>query len=201
MTERESIPDNDDAYWSRDIALGEARIGRESSMVRMRLHVSEERYGGREELYPLTYKSGDRTYVHGRPYILEPEIRLTIDLYPTPTQDGAVGKVASSAWEGLRHRAIGNAQAWSYPADHLLVLWECYLFDAVRQREPLGDEALQLVWTGFEQALRDRFPDAKRIATPSWEDIYERPAWQQFLAGQEYEPFSPGCFVKELLGR
>ncbi|MGH2530923.1 MAG: hypothetical protein ACRDJW_01335 [Thermomicrobiales bacterium] len=198
MTEREPIIDNDDAYWGHDVVLGEARIGRETSTVRMHLHVSDEPYYLREELLPLRHKSGDRAYVHGRPYVLEPEIRLTVDLYPTPTQDGAVGTVASSEWEGMRHREIGNAQAWYYPADHLLVLWECYLFDFARQKEPIGDTALRLVWTGFEETLLNRFPDAARIATPSWEDIYERPAWQQFLAGRGYEPFSPGCFVKKL---
>jgi hypothetical protein len=78
------------------------------------------------------------------------------------------------------------------------MLWECYLNDVVRQENPLTDQALATVWTGFEGLLRGRFPTAERIATPSWEDRYERPAWQQFLGGQGYEPFTPSCFVKDL---
>jgi hypothetical protein len=198
MRERGAIPDNEDDYWSADLAIGEARIGREISAVRLRLRVSDEPYRGRGELYPLAHKSGRRTYVHGRPYILEPAITLSVGLYPTPTETGAIGEVIDATWEGMRHREIGNAQAWYYPADRLLVLWEAYLHDFVRQAEPLGDAALATVWAGFEGALRDRFPHAQRIATPSWEDLYARPAWQQFLAGQGYAPFAPGCFVKDL---
>jgi hypothetical protein len=56
---------------------------------------------------------------------------------------------------------------------------------------------LTTVWSGFERVLTRWFPQAERIATPSWEDLYERPAWQQFLAGQGYEPFTPGCFAKQ----
>jgi hypothetical protein len=48
--------------------------------------------------------------------------------------------------------------------------------------------------------LLDRFPEAERIATPSWEDLYEKPSWQQFLAGRGYESFVPGCFVRDLTG-
>ena len=121
-------------------------------------------------------------------------ITLSIGLYPTPTESGTIGEVVDSTWEGIRHREIGTAQAWWYPADRVLMLWECYLNDDVRQEDPLTEQVLVMVWTGFEGALRDRF------ATPSWEDLYERPAWQQFLAGQGFEPFTPGCFVKELAG-
>jgi len=49
-------------------------------------------------------------------------------------------------------------------------------------------------WTGFERVLLDRF-DATRITT-TWEPIYERAAWQAFLEGHGYRPFTPATFVK-----
>ena len=42
-----------------------------------------------------------------------------------------------------QQREIGQAQAWYYPADHLLVLWECFLEDPFRQDEPTADELLR----------------------------------------------------------
>ena len=167
-------------------------------MVRLRWHQAEERIRGREELVPLQHKTGPRLYVHARPYVLEPSISLTVDLYPTLAETGAVGEVVGSEWEGMRHREIGQAQAWYYPLDRLLVLWECYLLDAYRREDPVGDPALAGVWRGFEGELLGRFPKAQRIATPAWEDLYERPAWHAFLTRQGYEPAAPGVFVKGL---
>jgi hypothetical protein len=130
--------------------------------------------------------------------VLEPDITLTIGVFPTPTDRGVIGKVERSDWEGMRHREIGNAQAWYYPGDRLVVLWECYLNDWCRQENPVTDPALSTVWAGFEGLVRDRFAEAARIVTPSWEDLYEKVDWQQFLAGQGYEPVSPKAFGKEL---
>lgn len=45
--------------------------------------------------------------------------------------------------------------------------------------------------------LRARFP-AERLVTPSWEDLYEKGAWQQFLGSQGYAPVGPKAFGKEL---
>ena len=200
MREHESFSIIEDDYWVDDLAIGQARIGTETSTVRLRLHAAEECYYGRAagELIPLTHPEGVATYIHAQPYVLEPAITFSIDLFPTPTETGAIGEVVDSGWAGMRHRDIGTAQAWWYPADRVVVLWECVLDDAVRQDDPNGDGVLATVWTGFERALLDRFPAARRVATPSWEDLYERPAWQQFLGGQGYEPFTPGCFVKDL---
>ncbi len=198
--ERTMNEDNEDDYWTHDLLLGEARIGRETSSVRLKLHASEEPYRSRAaaDIVRLTHPIGLATYVHAKPYILEPEITLTIGLFPTSSETRAIGTVERSEWEGMRHRDIGNAQAWYYPADHLLVLWECYLADWCRQENPLTDQALLTLWTGFEGLLRDRFPDAARIVTPSWEDLYEKVDWQQFLGSQGYEPVGPKAFGKAL---
>ncbi len=204
MTEREPpLRADEDEYWQHDLAIGEAPIGGETSTVRLRLHASEERYHGRGggELIALAHPEGVATYVHAQPYVLEPAITLSIDISPTSTRAGVIGEVVGSDWAGMRHRDIGDAQAWWYPADRVLMLWECFLNDQVRQADPLRDDVLAVVWTGIERVLLDRFPAARRVATPSWEELYERPAWQQFLGGQGYQPFSLGCFVKDVLGR
>jgi hypothetical protein len=196
MHEREPIMIEDDAYWSHDLVLGEARVGDELSLVRGKVHVSDEAYRDQHTLFPLTHAQGERTYVQAWSYILEPTTTLTVDLIPSPTTASAIGEVTDAAWTGLQPRRLGTAQAWAYPADRLLVLWECVLDDWVRQDSPLTDPVLTTVWTGFERVLIRWFPGAERIATPSWEDLYERPAWQQFLAGQSYTPLTPGWFVK-----
>jgi hypothetical protein len=200
VTERELRSDNEDDYWTHDLLLGEAPIGRETSLVRLKLHVSEEPYRSRAaaDIVPLAHPVGLATYLHAKPYILEPAITLTIGVFPTPTDQGVIGEVEGSEREGMRHREIGNAQAWYYPADRLLVLWECFLTDWCRQENPLSDRALLTVWTSFENVLRDRFPTATRIVTPSWEDLYEKVDWQQFLGSQGYEPVGPKAFGKDL---
>lgn len=198
MTEREQPPQ--DEYWTADLALGEARVGRETALVRLRLHRSAERYHRREgaEFVPLAAPAGVRHYVHAQPYLLEPRITLAVGVYPAPTTQDAIGEVVSATWEGMRHRALGQAQAWHYPADRLLVLWECYLLDPWRHADPTQDPLQALLWQGFERVLVERFPHADRIVTPSWENLYARPAWQAFLGGQGYAPVGHGVFGKPL---
>jgi hypothetical protein len=201
MTERERGRHREpDPYWTDDALLGEVPLPDGPALVRLRAHHAVEPYHGRNvaELVPLAHPVGERGYVHARPYVLEPEITLTVGLFPAPRGSGAVGEVVDAAWEGMRHVEIGQAQGWHYPADRVLVLWECYLFDRWRSADPLHDPALAAVWRGFEDHLLDRFPGAARIATPSWEDIYERPAWQAFLSQHDYAPATPGAFVKHL---
>jgi hypothetical protein len=191
VTEREEPP-----YWQEDIALGEGRFYRgEPYGIRMRLHTTTERYGGRDELVPLTHPGGERVYVHGKPYILVPDITLTIGLYERPEDAGAVGEVTDAEWSGMRHEDIGQAQAWYYPADRLIVLWECYADDRHRGEDPARDETLTTLWTGFEDWLSDRFPEAARIVT-TWEDIFDRQQWQAFLTSRGYAQESPAAFGK-----
>jgi hypothetical protein len=201
MRERDTIPDNDDRYWTDDLLLGEIPLWGETSTVRLRLHVSEEPYRSRAaaDIVPLAHPSGLATYVHGRPYVHEPEISLTVGLYPMPSEAGTIGEVLGADWVGMRQREIGNAQAWYYPGDRLLVLWEMYLHDWCRRENPVTDPALATVWTGFERVLVERFPQTQRIVTPSWEDLYAKVDWQQFLAGQGYQPHGPRAFARELM--
>ena len=193
MTEREPLAD---PYWTEDRLLGEARLPEGPSLVRLRLHQAEEAIPDRPSLVPLAHPNGSRLYVHAQPYILEPDIALTIDLQPAAPGPGVLGTVVDAAWEGMRHIAIGQAQAWFYPADRLLMLWECYLRDPWRQADPLDDPALGALWHGFEAELWRRFPTIERLATPAWDAIYPRPAWQAFLIQQRHAPATAAVFRK-----
>ncbi len=196
MTEREQ---EIDPYWQEDIAIGEALVQRQEHTIRMRIHTSEERYSGGETIYKLTHPRGSKDYVMAKPYILVPEITLTIATYPQPSQEGAIGEVLDSEWQGMKHQDIGNSQAWYYREDKVLVLWECDIFEWARQdKEPAENEVLKTVWTGFERWLLERFKATERLVTPSWEPVYENEAWQRFLITQGYTPFAKEAFIKEI---
>lgn len=195
MTEHE--PDHD-PYWQAHVRLGESHLHGERTGIWLRLHHETERFRSGEELIPLQFKNAQRLYVHAQPYILVPEIFLTVDIDPRATGPGPVGEVVESNWEGMSQRQIGNAQAWQYPDDRLLMLWECFLNPHYRQRDPLQDPTLKLVWTGFERVLLERFPTTERLATPAWEDLYQRDVWQEFLRQQDYQPFERAAFAKEV---
>lgn len=189
MVEREEDP-----YWQLDLAIGEGHFYRDQLFtIRLRLHTSEEKFRDHQDLVPLVHKTGQRTYVLARPYILEPEITLTLGVYPKPTEQGAIAEVVGSDWVGFRHRDIGNAQAWYYPADRLLMVWECYLFEWCYQEDPRTDENLKALWTGFERHLLGQFPGTQQIVTPAWEDIYQRALWQEFLILHGYRPLTKGA--------
>ncbi len=93
---------HDDDYWQHDTPLFvgtfSAYYRNEPRMVQGKLSVSEERYSwGYDEIIPLRERAGTRYYVHMRPYVLEPELFLTVGLYPKPKHyaDQVVNKVTS----------------------------------------------------------------------------------------------------------
>jgi hypothetical protein len=188
-----------DPYWQEDLAIGESRFYRgETYSIRLRLHTATERYSARHEIVPLSQPTTTRTYVHGKPYILVPDVSLTVGLYPRPDAGGAIGEVSGSDWIGMRHQDIGQLQAWYYPTDHLLVLWECYPEERYRTSDdPRQDATLAALWSGCEGWLRSRFPEAQQLVT-TWEDVYDRPRWQAFLEEQGYRPVAPAAFAKDL---
>ena len=71
--------------------------------------------------------------------------------------------------EGFRDVHIGNAQAWYYSEDSIIVLWERFLYSFLRDLPLRKDTNMMLLWTSFEQWLLNRYPEAERIATP-WAD-------------------------------
>jgi hypothetical protein len=92
----------------------------------------------------------------------------------------------------MRHREVSHAQAWLYPQERTLVLWECLLEDWYRRKEdPRTDENLRAAWLGFEGFLLRHLPQqVERIATPSWDPLHnhqDRKAWPQFLEDLGYK--------------
>src|SRR5437867_4383242 len=90
-----------DPYWTDDTSLFEGSFRythNAPTTVRARVHVDEERYrleAADLESSLIAYKTGTRSYVHLKPYVLEPEITLTVGLYPS-AKDQAVGEVLDS---------------------------------------------------------------------------------------------------------
>ncbi len=186
-----------DDYWTHNKVLGDGVVDGERALIRLKLHHSQERYFHREELFPIAAAPGTRTYFHAKPYILIPNMTLTFAPYRTPTPDGSIGEVINTDVTKLKPREIGNAQAWYYPTEKALVLWECFLEAPYRQPDPRADSLQTLVWQGFEHTLLHQLPEATRIYS-TFEPLYERPVFTQFLESQGYQLCSPVAFVKEL---
>lgn len=178
-------------FWHRDEPIGEGRFYDEQAIIRLKAHISQEHYHRSEgaEIVPIQERSGTRIYVMARPYILEPDYRISIGLYQQPTQEGPIGEVTSADWVGMRQREVGQAQAWLYPQERTLVLWECFLEDWYRKEDPRTDENLKAIWLGFERFLLRHLPrQVDRIATTSWEPMYDQDgqAWPDFLEAIGY---------------
>jgi hypothetical protein len=188
-------------FWQFDEAIGEGLFYGETSTIRLKAHISEEQYHRvieLDEIIPVQAKIGTRIYVLAKPYILEPDYRISIGLYPQIMQQAAVGEVVSSDWIGMRHREVGQAQAWLYPEERALMLWECFLEERYRQEDPRTDETLHNLWRGFEGFLLGHLPNVEEITTPSWEPIYDadREVWPQFLEGVGYRRIGEWAFGK-----
>lgn len=191
----------EEPFWQFDEEIGEGQFFGEQTAIRLKAHVSAERYhhtNEHDEIVPLATKSGCRVYVLAKPYILEADYRISMGLYSQPDEQGAIGEVVGSGWVGMRQREVGQAQAWFYPEARTLVLWECFLEHWYRGEDPRTDETLGTLWKGFEEFLLRQFPDARRIASPSWEPIYEddREAWPGFLEARGYERVDERAFGK-----
>lgn len=194
MNEKQDIS-HELPYFGHDELIGDVVLAGEPYGLRLKLHESDERFRNHRELFPLREPTGTRRYFHAKPYVLEPEITLTVDLFPGSRQDDAIGEVTGSTWQGMRHQEVGQAQAWYYPADRTLMIWECYLVDPYRESELQRDMSQRVLWSGFERMLLAGLPETERIVT-TWEDIYPRPDWQAFLEHHGYTPFGPATFSK-----
>ncbi len=78
------VPHNDD-FWIHDTPLFVGKFPyyhNEPRMVQTRIHLSDEKFWyEKHEIIPLKMKPGDtgkRTYVMMHPYILEPEVFMTV---------------------------------------------------------------------------------------------------------------------------
>ena len=85
---------------------------------------------------------------------------------------------------------LGMAQAYYYPEDHALVIWECDVFHRTKHtEEDLGEGAFFVIlWQRFESMLRERFPATKLIVTPGWDPGYSSEDWRAFLTRLGYGP-------------
>ncbi len=187
-----------DSYWNLDRELGDGLIQGEVYTIRARIHTALEPYRAHEELLPLRQRTGQRLYIQAQSYILVPDFTLTVALQPPPLSRAGIGRVVDSEWEGMRHWKLGQAQVWGYPIDRVAVLWECYLEEWCRAQDPEGDPNLTVVWAGLERLITEQLPGLERIATPSWEDLYELDRWQEFLRAQGYQRLSERAFGKEI---
>lgn len=200
MTEREQPQEQPD-YWNVDQAIGEVTLWRDQHYtLRLKAHIADELYRqpARDEIIPLKHRQGVRTYVHAKPYVLVPDITLGIQLFPTPDPTGAVGEVASSTWEGMRHEELGNCQGWFYLEDRSIVLWEALLLERYRMPDLAQDSNTTALWEGFEQFLTERFPSARLIATTYDDPEYETQQYQEFLQRLGYSRLNPQAFGKTL---
>ena len=204
-------PQHNDDFWTHDAPLFIGTFPsyrNDPRMVQARLHVSEETFRyGKHEIVPLTMQPGEigkRTYVMMHPYVLEPDLFMAVGLYPKPKyyadQEDAIGEVLSTQAKGMRQQQIGNAQAWYYPQEKLIVLWECFLDARLRNGTSLTDDLyMQKLWSSFEHWLAKQFPEATRIVTPFNDPIAETiDEYQTFLRSLGYEPVAKAAFGKTL---
>jgi predicted nucleic acid-binding protein len=195
--------DAEGPFWQFDEIIGEGPFFNEQTAIRLMAHISAEHYyrsTDLDELVPVQSKYGSRVYVLARPYILKPDYRLTVNLYPQPDERDVIGEVASADWVGMHRHVVGQAQAWHYPEDRTLILWECFLEDWCRKEEPVTDDALRAAWLGFEAFLTRHLSIVERIVTPSWEPLYtaDELAWPAFLQSVGYKRIGPRAFAKGL---
>ncbi len=201
-------PQHNDDFWTHDAPLFVGTFPsyrNDPRMVQARLHVTNEQYfGAASEIVPLKTHKGTCTYIMMQPYVLEPELFMTVGLYAKPKhyadQDDAIGETLSTQVKGMRQQQIGNAQAWYYPQDKVNVLWECFLDARVRNVTSLTEDLyMQKLWSSFEHWLAKQFPEATRIATPFNDPIAKSiEEYQTFLRSLGYEPVAKAAFGKAI---
>jgi hypothetical protein len=206
VKERRAIIEDD--FWPERTPLFTAQFPsyyREPQQVHGRFHIGEEHYtSARQEIIPLREKMGQRTYVKMQLYVREPKLTVTIGVYDPPKhyadQDSVIGKlIGRPTVQGFRERQVGDAQAWYYPADKTIVLWECFFDDRFRQPNLAEDTNMQTLWGSFEKDLITKFPQAATIATPFNDPIARsREEYQAFLKTLDYSPFVQGTFGKRI---
>ena len=190
-------------YWTLDTSLftGTFRyFGEDPVSVRSKVHTEQERYTRsdvNQEITPIAVTQGRRTYLHLRPFVLIPDIVLTIGLYQQPQSGGAVGEVINSQERKMKEVEIGNVQAWSYP-DGTLVLWECFLHDFVRVGALEDDANMAMLWRSVETFLAGQFPQSTQIATTAFDPMFETDEYQQFLAALGYVPVAKAAWSKAI---
>jgi hypothetical protein len=200
--------EHNDGYYTQDAPLFVGKFPHyqnEPRMIQGKLYVSDERYYTSlvSEIVPLQRREGNQYYVHMKPYVLEPQLFMNVGMYPKPKQYAdqpeAIGEVLKTEVRGMRQHELGNAQAWYYPEEKTIVVWEC-LFERGFRKHPFStDMNMQGLWKAFENWLIKQFPKATKIATPFNDPIAESiEEYQTFLKLLGYHPIAEAAFGKKL---
>jgi hypothetical protein len=198
----------EDTYWQEDVKLFEGvfRYFHNNKtprpvQVRGKIHSSQERYVDVDfEIVPITTPKGERIYVNVHPYVEEPNVVLTIGIPPHSYADSnAIGQVQNARVEGLRPIKLGNIQAWYYPSDTTIVLWECFLDRSFHDDIPLMKNInMRHLWEQTEKHLHAKFPQAERIVTPFSDPLFKTEEYQSFLRSLDYELVAKAAYGKLL---
>jgi hypothetical protein len=186
-------------YWTHDTSLftGTFRFfGEEPVLVRGKLHLAEEPYNKTDadlKIVPISQKTGQCTYIRLKAFVLVPDISLIVGLYPQPKQlhdqEPAIGEIVGTTEQTqMKEQEIGDGQAWYYPIDQTIVVWECGFYPHFEEVALPHDPNMQDLWTGFEIFLTQHFHQAKQISTPYADPRYDTLAYQHFLAALNYVP-------------
>lgn len=171
----DAVSHEPDPYWTDDGELTTVRLGRAHHRVHIRSHQERERYGGvgSETVFALS-APGERTYLQSRLYFHAPP-------------------------ESTREQRLADGQAWYYPAEAAIVLWELVPASPWWQpdEDPREDFLLRTLWLAYERFLTARFPQAARLLT-TWEDQFSRTDWQGFLTTLGYQQTAPAGFTKAI---
>lgn len=149
--------------------------------VHAKIHRSIEEYHSIEtEIVPIKNSKGERIYFHIQPYVEEPNSVLPVSIAPNGCADtNAIGKVQESQAEGFRATPVGKCQAWYYPADTTVVVWECFLDRAFRSNtSPAEDPNMQKLWQAIETYFAKKFPRAGRMVTPFADPQFQKEEYQ-----------------------
>ncbi len=192
-----------DPYYTLDTSLFEGTFryfGPEPVQVRGKAHVEQERYSKSDvnlEVTPVSITQGERTYLHLKPFVLIPDIVLTIGLYPQAAPSGAIGEVVGAQERKMKEVEIGSAQAWYYP-DGTLVLWECFLHTFAQDQPIDQDPNMRALWEGFTRFLCEQFVGATKIVTTAHDPMFETEQYQAFLRSLGYEQVAKAAYGKAL---
>lgn len=205
-TTQSEQPVTDDPFWSEYSHLFTTNVPAYLTEQKIfgRFHISEEEYVTfPSEIVPISKKRGTRSYVMMHPFVVEPELTLTVGLYNKQKKyadkESPIGEVINTHCRGLRETQLGNAQAWYYPHDKTIVLWECF-FDRNIRKHPLDtDTNIQELWRSFERWLIKKFPDAKMLATPFNDPIaHSIEEYQNLLTSLGYKSIAKAAFGKKI---
>ena len=191
-------------YYTLDTSLFDGQFryfGSELVQVRGKVHQSDERYSlqkAETDIEPIQTLRGTRTYIHMKPFVLVPDITLTVGLYREPQSTGAIGEVLEAHERKHREVEIGQAQAWYYPQDRLILLWECFLNNFVRDKPLLEDPNMRYLWENVARFLQERLSEATRITTPSHDPLFSSEEYHEFLRSLGYEPIAKAAWGKSI---